>query len=132
MTAFSAAALAAQCQTLHHRAISAAVSIAETAAQWHASDSPLISLSTKLKELGETAFEVGEKLGHTELISQNLQNAIIDRLEKCVSAEAIVEKGAGVSETRQLPIGQDLLLKYQSWVSLETSVMQVLVEALQM
>ena len=132
MTAFSAAALAAQCQTIHHRTISAAVSVAETAAQWHASDSPLIQLSTKFRELGEAACELGVKLSAIELVSQTLQNAIIDRIKKCVFAEGIVEKGSGVSETRQLPIDRDLLSKYESWMSLETSVMQGLVEAMQM
>ena len=132
MTTFSAAALVAQCQTIHHRAISAAVSIAETAAQWHASDSPLIQLSTELKGLGETAFKLGEKLGGIGLISQGLQHTITDRLEKCASAEAIVERGTGVSSAQQLPIDQDLLSTYQGWVSLETSVLQGLVEAIQM
>lgn len=132
MATFSAVALAAQCQTIRDRAISAAVDVAETAAQWHASDSPLIDLSTKLKDLSEAASQLGDKLSGTELISQNLQNAIKDRLEKCASAEAIIEEGTGVSATQQLPISQDLLSKYESWTSLETSAVQGLVEALEM
>lgn len=132
MATFSAAALAAQCQTIHDRAISTAVGIAENAGQWHASDSPLIQLSTRLKGLGEAALQLGDKLSGTELVSQDLQNVIKDRLEKCASAEEIVEQGASVSATRQLPISQGLLSKYESWAILETSAIQSLLVALEM
>lgn len=131
MTPFSAAALAAQCQTIHHRALSAATRIAETVAQWNASDSPFTQVSINLRELGETVFELGDKLGSTKLISQRLQHTLADRLEKCARAEAIVEKGAGISAAQELPIDAGLLSEYESWVSLETSVMQGLVEAIQ-
>ncbi|KAK7712472.1 hypothetical protein SLS64_004856 [Diaporthe eres] len=132
MTPFSAAALAAQCQTIHHRALSAATSIDETVAQWNASDSPFTQVSINLKELGETVFELGDKLGSTKLISQRLQHTLADRLEKCARAEAIVEKGTGVSAAQELPVDAGLLSKYESWVGLETSVMRGLVEAIQM
>ncbi|KAG8165794.1 hypothetical protein KVR01_004346 [Diaporthe batatas] len=132
MSTFSAAALSARCQSIHDRVISAAAGIGESAAQRHASDSPLIQLSAKLRELGEAALQLGSKLSGTEPISQDLQNAIKDRLEKCASAEAIVEEGTAVSKTRLLPISQDLLSKYSSWASLETSAMESLVEALEM
>lgn len=131
MTAFSAAALAAQCQTIHHRALSAATSIAEAAAQWNPSDSPFTQVSINLKELSETVFELGDKLGSTKLISLRLQHTLTDRLEKCARAEAIVEKGTGVSVAQQLPVDSGLLSKYDSWVGLETSVMQRLVGAIQ-
>lgn len=131
MTTFSAAALVAQCQTIHHRALSAATSIAETVAQWSASDSPFTQVSINLKDLGEMVFELGDKLGSTKLISQKLQHTLADRLEKCARAEAIVEKGTGVSAAQQLPIDADLLSKYESWMGIETSVMQGLVEAIQ-
>jgi hypothetical protein len=132
MTIFPAAGLAAECQSIHQRAVSAAASIAETAAQWHASDSPLLQLSTKLKGLGEAASELGEKLSNTELVSRTLQSVVVDQLQKCDIAEGVVERGTGVSDFRQLPIDQGLLSKYESWVNLETSVLQGLVEAMQM
>ncbi|KAG6353438.1 hypothetical protein INS49_005619 [Diaporthe citri] len=131
MTPFSAAAFAAQCQTIHHRALSAATSIAETVAQWSASDSPFTQVSINLKELSETVFELGDKLGSTKLVSQRLQHTLADRLEKCARAEAIVEKGTGVSVAQQLPVDAGLLSKYETWLGLETSVMQGLVEAIQ-
>lgn len=77
-------------------------------------------------------FELGNKLGSTELISPRLQHTLTDRLEKCASAEAIVEKGTGVSAAQELPLDQGLLSKYESWVGLETAVMQGLVDAIQM
>lgn len=132
MTAFSAAALAAQCQTIHHRALSAATSIAESVAQWNASDSPLTQVSINLKELGEMVLELGDRLGSTKLISQGLQHTLADRLEKCACAEVIVEKGTGVSAAQQLPIDAGLVSKYESWLGLEASAMQGLVEAIQM
>lgn len=132
MTPFSTAALGAQCQTIHHRALSAAISIAESVAQWNASDSPLTQVSINLKRLGETVLELGDKLGSTELISQRLQHRLTDRLEKCARAEALVERGTGVSAAKQLPVDAGLLSKYEAWLGLETSVMQGLVEAIQL
>lgn len=132
MATFTAAALAAQCQTIHHRALSAATSISETVAQWNASDSPLTQVSINLKELSKTMFELGNKLGSTELISPRLQHTLADRLEKCACAEAIVEKGTGVSAAQELPLDQGLVSTYESWVDLETAVMQGLVDAIQM
>lgn len=131
MTAFSAAALAAECQTIHHRALSAATSIDESMAQWNASDSPLTQVSINLKELSKTVSELGDKLGSTKLVSERLQHTLADQLEQCARAEAIVEKGTGISAAQQLPIDAELLSKYESWVGLEVSVMQGLVEAIQ-
>lgn len=107
------------------------MSIAETVAQWNASDSPLTQVSLNLKELGETAGELGDRLGDAELISQRLQHTLTDRLEKCAYAEEVVEKGTGAVAAKQLPIDDGLLSKYEHWASLETSVMQILVEAIQ-
>lgn len=132
MTTFSAAALATQCQTIHHRALSAAISINEAVAQWNASDSPLSQVSSNLKELSETVYQLGNKLSDTKLVSQRLQHTLVDRLEKCVRAEAIVEKDTGNSAAQHFPIDEGLLSKYGSWASLETSAMQGLVEAIQM
>jgi hypothetical protein len=131
MTTFSVAALAAQCQTIHHRALSAATSIDESVAPWNASDSPLTQVSINLKELSKAVFELGDKLGSTKLISEGLKHTLTDRLDKCARAEAIVENGTGVSAPQQLPIEADLLSKYMSWVGLETSVIQGLGEAIQ-
>ncbi|KAL1860363.1 hypothetical protein Daus18300_009276 [Diaporthe australafricana] len=107
------------------------MSIAETVAQWNASDSPLSQVSVNLKELGETVGELGDRLGDAELVSQRLQHTLTDRLQKCSYAEEIVEKGTGVSAAKQLPIDEGLLSKYAHWMGLETSVMQILVEATQ-
>lgn len=131
MTTFSTAALAAECQTIHHRALSAATSIDESVAQWNASDSPLTQVSINLKELSETVSKLGDTLGSTKLNSERLQHTLTDQLEKCARAEAIVEKGTGIAAAQQLPIDAGLLSKYESWVGLEISVMQGLVKAIQ-
>ena len=131
MTSLSAAALATKCQTIHHRALSSAISINETMARWNVSDSPLNQVSINLKELSETASQLGDVLGDTKLISQRLQHTLTDRLEKCARAEAIVEKGTGISTAQPAPVDEGLLSKYGSWVGLETSVMQGFVEAIQ-
>lgn len=131
MTAFSAAALAAECQTIHHRALSAATSIDQSVAQWNASDSPITQVSINLKEFSRTVSELGDKLGSTKLISERLQHTLADQLDQCARAEAIVEKGTGISAAQQLPIDPGLLSKYESWVGLEVSVVEGLVEAIQ-
>lgn len=131
MTAFSAAALAAECRTIHQRALSAATSIDESMAQWNANDSPITQVSINLKELSKTVSELGDKLGSAKLISERLQHTLADQLEQCARAEAILEKGTGIAAAQQLPIDANLLSKYESWVGLEISVMQGLVEAIQ-
>lgn len=132
MTAFSAAALAAQCQATHHRALSAATSIAETVAHRNASDFPFTQLSTNLKKLGETVLELGDRLSRHEVISPRLQQTLTDRLDKCDTAEAIVERGTVDYTDELIPIEERLLSTFESWTGLETSVMQRLVEATQM
>ncbi|KAI3391310.1 hypothetical protein diail_7617, partial [Diaporthe ilicicola] len=107
------------------------MSIAEIVAQWNASDSPLTQVSTNLKELGEAALELGNRLGDSQLISLTLQHALTDQLEKCAHAETTVEKETGVAAAQQLPIDEVLLSNYAHWASQETSVMQILVEAIQ-
>lgn len=131
MTAFSAAALAAECQTIHHLALSAATNIDESVAKWNASDSPPTQVSANLKELGATVSELGEKLGSSKMISERLQHTLADRLEQCDCGVSIVNHSTRLSDAQQLPIDAGLLSKYESWLGLEISVMQGLVEAIQ-